>query len=39
MFEENLMFPGARYWNIRLKQQLIFIASVSVLSPLKTSKY
>ena len=39
MFQENFMFPGLDDWNIRVKQQLLFIASVSVLSPLELSKY
>ena len=37
--EENVMFPGLDYWNIRVKQQFMFIASVSVLLPLKISIY
>ena len=38
--EENVMFPGLDYWNIRVKQQFMFIAAgVSVLLPLKISKY
>ena len=38
-FKIILCLLGLGYWNIRVKQQLIFITSVSVLSPLKISKY
>ena len=38
-FKIILCFLGLGYWNIRVKQQLIFVTSVSVLSPLKISQY